>query len=104
MKLTWLLAFVIGLHCSFADTNTPVDKVVIPLDRKFAEQAQALDKKQLDFDQIFAQLSPAEQTRLLRLLLEEVTVLPDALELRLKPLGLTGLARELNPIEEPACA
>ncbi|MEP7182338.1 MAG: recombinase family protein [Betaproteobacteria bacterium] len=59
----------------------------------------------LQFDRVWEQLAPAEQQRLVRLLIEKIIVATDAIELRLRPLGLTELGRELAPDHrERACA
>ena len=48
-------------------------------------------------DAIWEQLFPAEQQRILRLLVEQVIVSPQDLEVRFRPNGLQALARELRP-------
>ena len=51
----------------------------------------------VDFGQLWPELFPAEQARLLQLLVERVYVLEDGLELRLKAAGLASLVAELRP-------
>ena len=51
-------------------------------------------------DQVWEQLFPAEQQRLVRLLVEKVIVSPTNLELRLRPGGVGALAVESRPGEE----
>lgn len=46
---------------------------------------------------IWEQLFPAEQQRILRLLVEQVIVSPTDLEVRFRPNGIQALARELRP-------
>ena len=48
-------------------------------------------------DAIWDQLFPAEQQRIVRLLVEKVVVTPQDVEVRLRPHGLGALARELRP-------
>jgi site-specific DNA recombinase len=59
----------------------------------------------LPFPAVWEQLAPAEQQRMVRLLLARVVVSLDALELHLRPLGVPDLARELALLpQEAACA
>ena len=50
-----------------------------------------------DFGSPWPELFPAEQARLVQLLVERVDVLEDRLELRLKAAGLASLVAELRP-------
>ena len=50
-----------------------------------------------DFGNLWPELFPAEQARLLQLLVERVDVLEDGLELRLKASGLASLIADLRP-------
>jgi len=50
-------------------------------------------------DPLWAELFPAEKERLVRLLVESVTVRPDGLSVRLRPGGLTALAAEVQDAE-----
>jgi len=50
-------------------------------------------------DPLWAELFPAEKERLVRLLVESVTVRPDGLSVRLRPGGLTALAAEVQDTE-----
>ncbi|MGH7430050.1 MAG: hypothetical protein ACREJ4_17080 [Candidatus Methylomirabilaceae bacterium] len=50
-------------------------------------------------DQIWDQLFPAEQTRVVRLLVEKVIVSPRDIEVRLRANGIDELALELRPAE-----
>nr|MBS0019783.1 recombinase family protein [Gammaproteobacteria bacterium] len=68
----------------------------------------ALDEAQVmvamsRLDQIWDQLFPAEQQRLVRLLIEKVIVSPNDLEVRLRANGIERLALEMRPesIEQP---
>ncbi len=49
-----------------------------------------------DFGSLWAELFPAEQARIMKLLVERVDVFPDGLELRLRAEGLASLAAELR--------
>ena len=53
-------------------------------------------------DAIWEQLFPAEQQRIVRLLIEKVIVSPNDLEVRFRPNGIEDLALELQPASEPA--
>jgi hypothetical protein len=57
------------------------------------EVLKALEEFGLLWDELF----PAEQARIIRLLVERVDVKTDALTIRLRAEGLTGLVRELRP-------
>lgn len=48
-------------------------------------------------DQIWDQLFPAEQQRIVRLLVERVVVSPNDIEVRLRANGIEDLALELGP-------
>ena len=50
----------------------------------------------MDFDQLWNELFPAEQARIVELLVERVELKPDALDLTLKIEGLTSLCSELR--------
>jgi hypothetical protein len=54
--------------------------------------------KRLDI--IWDQLFPAEQTRIVKLLVERVTVSPNDLEIRLRANGIERLALELHHKDE----
>lgn len=55
-------------------------------------------------DAVWDQLFPAEQTRIVRLLVEKVTVTAEDIEVRLRQTGIETLAFELRPavLEEVA--
>ena len=57
-----------------------------------------------DFGGLWAELFPAEQTRIMKLLVERVDVLVDGLEVRLRAEGLASLVAELRPQPVPAKA
>jgi site-specific DNA recombinase len=62
----------------------------------------ALDEAQVSvamtrLNAIWEQLFPAEQQRIVRLLIEKVIVSPDDLEVRFRPNGIEVLALELQP-------
>jgi site-specific DNA recombinase len=48
-------------------------------------------------DSIWEQLFPAEQQRIVRLLIEKAIVSPNDLEVRFRPSGIEVLALELQP-------
>ena len=52
---------------------------------------------------LWEELFPAEKERIVRLLVETVTVRPDGLQIRLRPTGLITLAAEVasDAVEEP---
>jgi len=50
---------------------------------------------------VWEQLFPAEQTRLLRLLVDRVTVTPDNLRVTFKPTGIEQLALAYGPVDQP---
>jgi site-specific DNA recombinase len=58
----------------------------------------------VDFGNLWPDLFPAEQARLLQLLVERVDVLEDGLELRLKAAGLASLVAELRPLNRKHAA
>jgi site-specific DNA recombinase len=51
---------------------------------------------------VWAELFPAEQARIVHLLVERVDIQPDALEVRIRAEGLASLVGELRQGEEPA--
>ena len=53
-------------------------------------------------DAIWDQLFPAEQQRIVKLLVEKVVVAPDNIEVRLRANGLEKVIRELRPNESQA--
>jgi hypothetical protein len=55
-----------------------------------------------DFGSLWAELFPAEQARILKLLVERVDVQVDGLEVRLRAEGLASLVAELR--QQPAAA
>jgi site-specific DNA recombinase len=59
----------------------------------------------MEFEQLWNELFPAEQARIIELLVERVDLKPDALDLTLKIDGLTSLYSELRtttPFQEAA--
>jgi hypothetical protein len=55
-----------------------------------------------DFGSLWAELFPAEQARIMKLLVERVDVSVDGLEVRLRAEGLTSLLAELR--QQPSMA
>ena len=56
------------------------------------------------FGSLWAELFPAEQARILKLLVERVDVMVDGLEVRLRAEGLASLVAELRQQPVPAKA
>ena len=50
----------------------------------------------MQLDPLWDELFPAEQARIVHLLVERVTILENELDIRLRADGLPGLARELT--------
>ena len=65
-----------------------------PLDREITEDD--VRKALHDFDPLWDELFPAEQARIIQLLVDRVEVRPDGLDLKLRPDGLDALAAELR--------
>ncbi len=63
-----------------------------------AETREALER----LDPLWDELFPAEQARIVRLLVERVEVGPAGADIRLRVEGLTGLVRDLKPIAPEA--
>ena len=61
-----------------------------------ADVARALRR----LDPLWDELFPAEQRRIVRLLVERIDVLPDALRLRLRAAGLLSLVEDLRSGED----
>jgi site-specific DNA recombinase len=57
-----------------------------------------------DLGSLWPELFPAEQARLLQLLVERVDILEDGLELRLRATGLASLVAELRPHKQRQAA
>jgi hypothetical protein len=55
-------------------------------------------------DRIWEQLFPAEQARIVRLLVERVMVSPDRIDVRLRPSGVGELANEIERAPAEAAA
>jgi site-specific DNA recombinase len=68
----------------------------VPTERDVAEALRTVEP-------LWAELFPAEKERIVRLLVETVSVRPDGLTIRLRPTGLVALAAEVAPqeAEEP---
>jgi len=74
---------------------TGVTEQAIRLDPSLDEAQVTVAMTRLDA--IWEQLFPAEQQRIVRLLIEKVIVSPDDLEVRFRPNGIEVLALELQP-------
>ena len=55
-----------------------------------------------EFEPLWTELFPAEQARIVRLLVERVEVGPKGADIRLKVEGLRSLARDLSPTRAAA--
>ena len=64
----------------------------MPTERDVAEALRTIEP-------LWAELFPAEKERIVRLLVEIVSVRPDGLTIRLRPTGLVALAAEVAPQE-----
>jgi hypothetical protein len=67
-----------------------------------AEVRDALER----FDPLWDELFPAEQARIVQLLVERIEISPDGLDIRLRVEGLAGLVRDLGQlgVEPPRAA
>lgn len=72
----------------------------VALDRSLDEAQVTVAMTQID--RVWEQLFPAEQLRLVRLLVERVIVTPTQLDLRLRPCGVEALANEFRTPEAQA--
>ncbi|XAV88538.1 MAG: hypothetical protein AAHH96_00105 [Candidatus Symbiodolus clandestinus] len=75
--------------------------LISPLLAQAQQQEPTLDEAQVTvamtkLDSIWAELFPAEQARIFKLLIEKVIVSADSLEVRLRSTGLTGLVGEIT--------
>lgn len=67
-------------------------------DIKEAEVREALEQ----LDPIWDELFPAEQARVVQLLVERVDVSPDGVDIRLRTEGLTNLVSDLRTVKAPS--
>ena len=74
--------------------------IALKLDPTLDEAKVSVGMNQLDA--VWDQLFPAEQTRIVKLLVEKVTLSPDNLEVRLRANGLAQLMREMHPALDEA--
>lgn len=79
-----------------------ITKRAVELDAELDEAQVTCAMTRLD--EIWDQLFPAEQQRIVRLLVERIVVAPDGLEVRLRPAGLESMTRELSPEREEVAA
>jgi hypothetical protein len=81
------------------DLKTRVAKLMTTLDSKVDEAKVCIAMMQID--KVWDQLFPAEQERIVRLLIKKVVVTPHTFELQFRPNGLERLAAELKlPTEQ----
>ena len=90
------------------DEYTEVDAQVQELDTRLAQHEDVPTERDVadalrTVEPLWAELFPAEKERIVRLLVETVSVHPDGLTIRLRPTGLVALAAEVAPqeTEEP---
>lgn len=76
--------------------------IALKLDPTLDEAKVSVGMSQLDA--VWDQLFPAEQTRIVKLLVEKVTLSPNNLEVRLRANGLAQLMREMHPAADQATA
>lgn len=78
--------------------------------RALREESSTVDEKAIvkavcEFDQLWAALFPAEQTRIVQLLVERVTVGEDGIAVDLRHEGLGSVLRDMMAPRQPeACA
>jgi site-specific DNA recombinase len=76
-------------------------EIVVGTCRALRDVERAIPEREVvkaleEFDPLWNELFPAEQARIVRLLVERVDVQPDGLTIRLRAEGLTSLAQELR--------
>jgi hypothetical protein len=82
-----------------------VDDVVaraVGLDRSLDEAQVTVAMTQVD--RIWEQLFPAEQARIVRLLVERVVVTRERIDVRMRPSGIEELAHQMQPVSAEAAA
>ena len=77
-------------------------EIIASTQRALAAQGASVEPARLrhllqDFDSVWEELFPAEQARIVGLLVERIDVQANGVRIRLKPKGLGSLARELLP-------
>ena len=81
------------------DLKARVAKLMTTMDSKVDEAKVCI--AMLQIDKVWDQLFPAEQERIVRLLIKKVVVTPHTVELQFRPNGLERLAAELKvPTEQ----
>lgn len=73
-----------------ATTSCAAGQDDMPSEQDVAEALRTIEP-------LWEELFPAEKERIVRLLVETVTVRPDSLSIRLRPMGLITLAAEVAP-------
>ena len=66
--------------------------------------ARARARRSADFATVWNELFPAEQARMVQLLVERVDVQEDSLEVRIRAEGLSTLVADLRPHDEKRAA
>jgi len=90
------------------DQCAAVEARLAELNAQLAQEQAALPSEQRvaealrDIDPIWADLYPAEQERIVRLLVEQVVMEPDSLTVRLRPAGVCELVGEMGAVENGA--
>lgn len=86
------------------DEYTDVEAQVQQLDVRLDQQEEVPTERDVaealrTVEPLWAELFPAEKERIVRLLVETVSIRPDGLTIRLRPTGLVALAAEVAPQE-----
>jgi hypothetical protein len=76
------------------DLKTRVAKMMMAMETQVDEAKVCI--AMLQIDKVWDQLFPAEQERIVRLLIKKVVVTPHTVELQFRPNGLERLAAELK--------
>jgi site-specific DNA recombinase len=93
------------LNEEYAEAEQQLREVEVQIDGQGKQPAERDVAAALrTIDPLWKELFPAEKERVVRLLVESVTVRPDGLSVRLRPGGLTALAAEVDGTETEATA
>jgi site-specific DNA recombinase len=93
------------LNEEYAEAERQLREVEVQIDGQSGQPAERDVAAALrTIDPLWKELFPAEKERVVRLLVESVTVRPDGLSVRLRPGGLTALAAEVDGTDTEATA
>ena len=90
-------------HCSVAMTATHTRRENSAAEETEFEEGDVIEALGA-LDPVWDELYPAEQTRILRLLIEHIDVAPDGISVTLHAAGIRSLVAELADQEAPALA